>query len=211
VTTAWLLLRLWPAPLKGIVSQTGLKAMDESNWKTEQLRRHDEARLAGRAERAARTEVHGVIPNQFFSAASSECRDVFIDGHYYGCIALAQAVAEGLSGYLGGLHQIGAKKDTKLRVQRLHKKGAISAGSLNAFLRIWGNDRNTFHHLNQDVPTDYSELERRAEECVKLLLEIESELFAFDINEGRIVPKHLIYWPKSDAEHTEVFLRLSGH
>jgi hypothetical protein len=186
-------------------------AMVEANWKTDQLRRHDEARLAGRAERAARTEVHGVIPNHFFSAASSECRDVFIDGHYYSCISLAQALSEGLSTYLGRLHQVGAKKDPQQRVQRLHKKGAISAGALDAFLRIWGNDRNAFHHLNQDVPTDYAELERRAEECVKSLLEIESELFAFGINEGRIVPKHPAYWPESDAEHTEVFLRLSGH
>jgi hypothetical protein len=186
-------------------------AMSEANWKTEQLNRHDEARLAGRAERAARTEVHGVIPNHFFSAASSECRDVFIDGHYYRCISLAQAVAEGLSSYLGRLHQVGAQKDPQQRVQRLHKKCAISAGGLNAFLRIWGNDRNTFHHLNQDIPTDYFELERRAEECVKSLLEIESEVFAFGITEGRIVPKHPIYWPKSDADSTEVFLRLSGH
>jgi hypothetical protein len=185
--------------------------MVEANWKTDQLRRHDEARLAGRAERAARTEVHGVIPNHFFSAASSECRDVFIDGHYYSCISLAQAVSEGLSTYLGGLHQVGAKKDPHQRVQRLHKKGAISAGALNAFHRIWGNDRNAFHHLNQDVPTDYAELARGAEECVKSLLEIESELFAFGINEGRIVPTHPAYWPKPDAEHTEVFLRLSGH
>jgi hypothetical protein len=63
--------------------------MSEANWKTDQLKRHDEVRLSGRAERAARTEVHGVIPNHFFSAASSECRDAFIDGHYYGCISLA--------------------------------------------------------------------------------------------------------------------------
>lgn len=40
---------------------------------------------------------------------------------------------------------------------------------------------------------------------------IESVLFSFGINEGQIVPKHPIYWPKTDAEHAEVFLRLSGH
>ena len=185
--------------------------MDEANLKTDQLRRHDGARLVSRTERAARTEVHGVIPNHFFSAASSECRDVFIDGHYYGCISLAQAVADGLSSYLGRLHHVGAKKDPQQRVQRLSKKGIISAGALDAFFRIWGNDRNTFHYLNEDVPTNYSDLERRAEECVKSLFEIESELFAFGISEGRIVPTHPIYWPKSDAEHTNVFLRLSGH
>jgi len=185
--------------------------MSEANLKTDQLKRHDDARLAGRAERATRTSVHGVIPNHFFSAASSECRDVFIDGHYYGCISLAQAVAEGLSNYLGRLHQVGAKNDPRQRVQRLCTKGAISEEALRAFLRVWGNDRNTFHHLNQDVPTDHTELERRAEECVQSLLAIESELFAFEINDGRLVPKNSMYWPESDSEHVDVFLRLSGH
>jgi hypothetical protein len=185
--------------------------MSEDNWKAEQLRRHDDSRLAGRADRAARTAVHGVIPNHFFSAASSECRDVFIDGHYYGCISLAQAVAEGLSNYLGRLHKVGAKNDPRQRVHRLRTNGVISPEALSAFLRIWGNDRNTFHHLNQDVPTDHTELGRRAEECVQSLLAIESELFAYEINEGRLVPKNSIYWPKSDAEHVDVFLRLSGH
>ena len=185
--------------------------MDPEQWKSEQLRQHDEARLAGRSERAARTSVHGVIPNDFFSAASSECRDVFIDGHYYGCISLAQAVAEGLARFLGDVHHVGAKKDPPQRVHRLHAKGAITKSALDAFVRIWGNDRNTFHHVNRDIPTKHAELERRAEECVTSLLEIESEVFAFEIEDGKIVPKNLAYWPKSDPEHLEVFLRLSGH
>jgi len=185
--------------------------MNPEEWKTEQLRQHYDARLAGRAERAARTEVHGVIPNHFFSAASSECRDVFVDGHYYGCISLAQAVAEGLARFLGDIHHVGAKKDPQQRVHRLHTKGAISQAALDAFARIWGNDRNTFHHMNRDIRTDHAGLERRAEECVKALLEIESEVFAFEIENGKIIPKKVMYWPKSDPEHVEVFLRLGGY
>jgi hypothetical protein len=180
-------------------------------WKREHLTRLDEARLAGRAERAARTNVHGIIPNHFFAAASSECRDVFIDGHYYACISLAQAVAEGLASFLGDFHHVGAKKDPVQRVRRLCAKGAITKGALDTFLRIWGNDRNTFHHVNRDIPTDHAELERRAEECVRSLFEIESEVFAFDIVDGKIAPKKPAYWPKLDQEHLEVFLRLSGH
>jgi len=186
--------------------------MTADDWKREQLERHDEARLAGRADRAARTSVHGVIPGQFFAAASSECRDVFIDGHYYACISLSQAVAEGLAHFLGDFHKVGARKDPAKRVQRLHAKGVIRLTVLNAFLRIWGNDRNTFHHLNPDIPTDHPTLEGRAEECVKALLEIESEIFAFDTADGgRIAPRHPEYWPKDDPQHMRVFLRLSGH
>jgi hypothetical protein len=185
--------------------------MNPEQRKREQLQRLDETQLAGHIERAARTRIHGVIPNHFFSAVSSECRDVFIDGHYYGCISLAQAVAEGLARFLGDFHQVGARKDPAQRVRQLHAKRTITKSTLDAFLRIWGNDRNTFHHVNPDIPTNHTELERRPEECVNSLLEIESEVFAFDIADGKIVPKSPAYWPKTDPEHLEVFLRLSGH
>lgn len=150
-------------------------------------------------------------PTTSLSAASSECRDVFIDGHYYGCISLARAVAEGLARFLGDIHKVGAKKDPPQRVRRLHAMGVITKSALDAFSRIWGNDRNTFHHVKRDIPTNHTELGRRAEDCVNALLEIESDVFAFDISEGKLVPKQRAYWPKSDPEHLDVFLRLSGH
>jgi hypothetical protein len=53
---------------------------DESTRR--QLQGIDSARFEDRAERAARTQIHGIIPQQFFSAASSECRELFIDAHF---------------------------------------------------------------------------------------------------------------------------------
>src|SRR4030095_6242148 len=41
--------------------------------------------------------------------------------------------------------------------------------------------RNTFHHVNADIPTDSSLLAARAEECANALCVIESEVFAFEI------------------------------
>ena len=186
--------------------------MNDDDWKREQLDRHDQARLAGRADRAARTHVHGIIPGEFFAAASSECRDTFIDGHYYACISLSQAVAEGLAHFIGGFHKVGARNNPSMRVERLRAKGVITDAALDAFGRIWGNDRNTFHHLNPDIPTDHQALEARAEECVNALLAIESEIFAFDIADGgKIAPKHPEYWPRTGPEQMKVFVRLSGH
>jgi len=185
--------------------------MDEAQWKTEQLRLADEARLRGRTERATRTKVHGIIPGHFFSAASTECRELFIDGHYYGCISLSQAVAEALVRYLGDVQRVGARKDPAVRAVRLHKKGAVSKTAADAFQRIWSHDRNAFHHINETIPTDPGVLEQLAEDCVNALYEIESDVFAFDIVEGALVPKHLIYWPKEDSEHLKAFLRLGGY
>jgi hypothetical protein len=31
------------------------------------------------------------------------------------------------------------------------------------------SDRNDFHHLNKEVEQDYRKLEKRAEDCVKLM------------------------------------------
>jgi hypothetical protein len=104
---------------------------------------------------------------------------------------------------------VGAKNDPPQQARRLRKARAITEAALNAFLRIGGNDRNTFHHVNRDIPADAATLERRAEECVSALLEIESELFAYTTHEGRIIPKNEVYWPKVDPEHLAVFLRAS--
>lgn len=186
--------------------------MEDLERKRDQLYRLDEARREARAARASRTRVHEIIPSHFFAGASTECREAFIDGHYYSCISLAQALAEGLSRFLNTFHSVGAKHDPPVQMRRLNKKGALSDGALRAFQRIWGNDRNTFHHMNHDIPTDSQALEARAEECVNALLEIESELFAYDVVEGgKLSPKKPEYWPNVDAEHLGVFLRLTGH
>ena len=115
--------------------------MQDAKWKQEQLERIDEARKPGRLDRVARTRVHELIPSHFFSPASSECRDAFIDGHYYACVSLAQAVAEALARFLNRFHHVGAKNDPQKLAYRLKNAGAISDTALNAFLRIWGNDR----------------------------------------------------------------------
>lgn len=182
--------------------------VDEREWQQRQMYRHFEAQLEARLNRAGRTKVHGIIPQHYFSAASSECRDMFIDGHFYGCISLAQAVAEGISKFIGSVHSIHVGKDFLKRVAKLGTRGFISSQSCDAFRQIWGNDRNTFHHLNETVETDYQTLETRAEECVNALYKIESEIFWYDFTNNGISPKHPEYWPKSGPETVDVFLRL---
>jgi hypothetical protein len=186
--------------------------MDESQWKEEQFLQREKSRFNERKARADRTKLHPIIPSHFFSVVSSECRELFIDGHFYGCISLAQAYAERLSSFLRGFHSVGAKNDTEKRVKGLHAAKAITDSCRDAFLRIWGNDRNTLHHINKDIPTDRFALAERAEECVNALYTIESEVFAFEILEnGAIAPKNRDYWPKSDPEHLKVFLRVEDY
>ena len=87
----------------------------------------------------------------------------------------------------------------------------LQAHGIEAFHRIRGSDRNTFHHLNPDVPTDLAELERRAEECVNALYQIESEVFAVKIVKGKLAPKRPEYWPKTGPHSVAVLIRALGH
>ena len=54
--------------------------------------------------------------------------------------------------------------------------------------------------FNQLQRVDEARLPGRAEECVMALFQIESELFAFEITDGKMVPKHQAYWPKLDED-----------
>ena len=183
--------------------------MQNREWLRQQTRNLFEAKLEINLDRTIQTKVHGVIPHHYFSAASSECREMFIEGHFYGCITLAQAVAEGLSRFVADVNGItGLSKDPVNRVSKLHKRGFISAEARGAFKKIWSDDRNIYHHLNENIETDPERLEGRAEECVNALCEIESELFAFDIVEGAISPKRPEYWPKVEENMMMAFLRL---
>jgi hypothetical protein len=166
-----------------------------------------QAGLAGCALRATRTKVHGIIPYRYFSIASSECRHMFIYGQFYGCISLAQAVAEALARFVARHHQVRVAKDPRLMVARLRKANRISEQCSEAFLVIWGDDRNDFHHLNEDVELDYATLEARAEDCVSQLYVIESELFAYEVPDGGLRPLKPEYWPESGGTYG-VFLRL---
>ena len=42
------------------------------------------------------SEVHGVTPMHHFSKASSECKDLYRDGHLISAVMLSQSVAEGI-------------------------------------------------------------------------------------------------------------------
>ena len=176
------------------------------------LRRQFEAELRGRVERYSKSRVHGVIPNGYFATASSECRDLYVGGQFYGCITLAQSVAEGLAKFIAEKNGIGLTEDHRQQINHLQRNRstpAISTAAYSAFRQIIGRpheDRNDFHHLNADVEQDYFKLEARALECIEALYVIESEVFAFQLNVGRIIPTHSRYWPQDD-ENLHVFVR----
>ena len=158
-------------------------------------------------ERHLRAKVHNTIPHDFFSAASAECKEMYVTGCFYGCITLCQSVAEGLSKFLAKKNTLPVKTGFTDRVGRLKNAGVISEVVADAFNIVHSEDRNNFHHLNNDVEQDHEKLAARALECLDALYTVESEVFAYDLHEGQIKPKNEIYWLKAGEDSVNAHVR----
>jgi hypothetical protein len=178
---------------------------DKQFW-LDQRRKRFETALESKFERASRVSVAQIIPGEYFARASYEAREFFIDGHFLGCISLCQSAAEGISKFLITKNNIRVQKmiDHVSRYSRLWRDQVITEQSRDAFKRIHGKDRNDIHHLNETIATDMTELEKRAEECLKGLFDIESDVFAYSFVKGAMIPKYPKYWPNGDIAETAV-------
>lgn len=180
--------------------------MDEKEFLKQKIKSSLKTDIENRVQRGLLTKVHPVIPFHYFSFASSECRDLFIDGHFYGCISLCQAMVEALTRFLSKTKELSIG-DVRARISTLYKNHVISLQIRDACKKIHANDRNTIHHLNEDTETDYQTLLSRAEECVNALYDIESEVFGYTMKDGAIVPKHPEYWPMAGPNTASIFIR----
>lgn len=168
------------------------------------IKQEFEQTLSDRAARYLHVKPHGIIPYEHFSAASAECSLLFRDGHFYGCIALTQAVIESLARFLCQRNSWKPAKKFEKNVEKLSARNVISGKLKKSLLRIW-EKRDDYHHLNPNVEVDRQALEELAREKVRLLAEVESEVFRFTVADGKIIPEQPKYWKGSG---NQVFLRL---
>ena len=175
----------------------------------QELREDFESTLDQRVARSLQVQRHPMIANTHFASASSECMQLFRDGRFYGCIALAQAVAEALARFLCQRKRWRPAKNYEQNIRRLFEREFISDGLRQWFDQIWER-RDDYHHLNPGVMTDREELEKLALEKVNLLNEIEKEIFAFRIaKDGSAILEHPEYWDwdASGDGFIDVYLR----
>ncbi len=168
------------------------------------IKQEFEQTLSDRAARYLQVKPHGIIPYTHFSAASAECSLLFRDGHFYGCIALTQAVAEALARFLCQRNSWKPANEFEENVEKLCARKVISSKLKKSLLRIWMK-RDDYHHLNPNVEVDHQALEELAREKVCFLAEVESEIFRFTVANGKIIPEQPKYWKRSG---NQVFLRL---
>lgn len=175
----------------------------------QRIRGEFDSTLVDRIGRYVSATVHSIIPLDFFSSASAECKDMFVAGSFYGCITLCQSVAEGLSKFIAEKNSVRVGKGFSGRVHRLKESGLISDTATDAFLVVHGEDRNDFHHLNKEIEQDYRQLEARALECLNSLYVVESEVFAYEVEDGKIRPVQPKYWPSASENSLNVYVRFA--
>lgn len=152
--------------------------------------------LSDRADRYLQVRGTVLIPDGPFAAPSVECAEQFRDGHYFGCIALTQAVLEAVIRHIWQVKL--KKKQTQegsfdKNLEALHKKKIISGEWKTKLDEMWA-DRHSFHHLRPSVEADHLKLEVTARDTLKLLNDLEQEFFGFKVQEGVVVPDHPEFW-----------------
>lgn len=171
------------------------------------IKQEFEQTLSSRVQRYLKVKPHGIVPLTEFAPVSAECALLFRDGHFYGCIALSQAVAEAIARFLCQKNGWKPKKNFEENIARLQTRQFISNKIKDKLLRIW-EKRDDYHHLNPNIETDRVKLEAFAYEKVLLLNEIESEIFRFSVVDGKLVPENRKYWVLQQNGTIPVFLKL---
>lgn len=172
----------------------------------ETLRGEFEATLRDRVRRYLEVKPHGIISDEHFSRASTECALLFRDGHFYGCIAMTQAVAEALVRFMCERRSLTPSTHFERNLRMLRAKGFMPDVVSKRLPQIWAG-RDDYHHLNPNIKQDRQELERLAREKVKLLAEVEGEVFGYSVADGKLIPKFPEYWNLT-GNQAQVYLRL---
>lgn len=189
-------------PHAASVTQPTTTEQDHPNPLAERRRIEDSIKnevlrtLSDRADRFLQVRGTILVPDGPFAAPSVECAEQFRDGHYFGCIALTQAVLEAV---IRHVWQVKLKKKPNQEgsfdknLEAIHKKRFISDEWKIKLDQMWA-ERHSFHHLRPSVEADQQNLEATARNTLTLLNDLEKEFFGFTLQEGMVVPDHPEYW-----------------
>lgn len=171
------------------------------------LRSRFEQSLEERLDRHLEVQPHGITPLHHFSYASRECIASYRDGHFFSSVSLSHSLVDGITRFACTRNGLKAKKDIDERIRRLLEGHLITTESGEAMQRVWNSKRNDFHHMNPSVPTDLEVLRHMAKANLADLVVIEGNVFAFTLDQSRIVPTHRQYWDVQADGSVPVYLR----
>lgn len=184
-----------------------MKNKIEKKMIEDSLRQECESSIKDRVKRYMQAKPHSIVAATHFASVSAESTLLYRDGHYYGCIALTQAVAEALVRFMCERNSFKPKKEFEKNLEKLETRGFITSEMKTSFLKIWEN-RDDYHHLNVQIKTNKHELERIALEKIRILTNIEKKVFDYTIENGiAIKQKNMKYWDVA-GDYTQAFLKI---
>lgn len=153
-----------------------------------------------------------IIGNHHFAAASSECINLYRDGHFIAAVMMSHSINEGIIEFVTDRVKLpkhksdGNAKSIEELISELEQQKTISKVCADAARGIYGSYRNDIHHMSPKVGSiDFCSLAR---ENLKRLAMIEGEIFGADVIEGRLKPHHPFYWDLNADGTVSAFLRL---
>ncbi len=172
----------------------------------ESLRQRDEFSREQRVRRYSEVKRQGIIPNHHFAPASTECIELYRDGHFIATVMATQAVNEGILKFVAERNDIPDRKlENLVNLETSPLLNLLPYACLEASRKIWGSFRNDVHHMNPTVSK--IPFQKLAKENIQRLALVEREVFDFSIRDGELVPKHPRYWDVSEDGTAPVFLR----
>jgi len=181
---------------------------DEMKQLEEQLREAAIRDAPERAKRYLEVKPLEVVPATHFADVSAECARLHRDAHFYGSIALCQAVGEAIVRHIRGRAGV-PPAELEAVVRTLSERQVIPDDVRDNLLELWIR-RNDYHHLNPSIATDRDELETLSRRKNQLLKSIEAEMFGWSVGEGgRLVLKYPHLWDVT-GETTSAFLRFES-
>ena len=153
-----------------------------------------------------------IIGNHHFAEASSECINVYRDGHFIAAVMMSHSINEGIIVFVADRVKMprhisdGKAKSIEDLIGELEHQKTISKSCADAARGIYGSYRNDIHHMSPKVGgINFCSLAR---ENLKRLAIIEGEIFGTDVIEGRLKPHHSVYWDLNADGTVSAFLRL---
>ncbi len=174
----------------------------------EELRQVYEQTLDERVDRYLEINHQGIIGGHHFSIASSECINLYRDGHFIAAVMVSQAVNEGILKFVGERNKVKERNHKKLIeiLEILFNQRIISRECADASEKICKSLRNDVHHMNPNIMK--ISFQQLARQNIRALAVVEREIFGFEIEKGKLIPKQPKYWDIQDDGKGPVFLRL---
>ena len=146
----------------------------------------DELTREVRVDRYLEVDRQRIIGSYHFAQASTECIDLYRDGHFIATVMTTQAVNEGIIKFVAERNNIQYENMPLCNLlQTLALQNIFSERCFEASDQIRRSYRNQVHHMNPPVAQiGFLEL---AKKNIHNLAVVEREVWATNFNEGKMI------------------------